>query len=158
VPEKKNGFIIIFNSMSAYIIFKYIHLLSVITMICCLAIEFVLLKPFLIRSEIKRISRVDAVYGLAAILAVGAGLTLWFGVGKGPSFYNNPVLHLKVGLVIIVGLISIFPTIYFIRKSKGEDTDTINVPKHFRRLVFLQLAVLFIVPLLALLMANGYRF
>ncbi len=144
--------------MNAYIVFKYLHLVSVITMIACLTAELAILQPVLLRNQIKRIARVDSIYGLAAIVAVGAGLTLWFGVGKGAEYYRNPVLHLKVGLVIIVGLISIIPTIYFIKQSKGNGEDQIALAPRIRKLVALQLIILAIVPLLATMMASGIRF
>lgn len=144
--------------MNSYIIFKYFHLIAVITMICCLAVEMVLLKKVLLRSELKRLSKVDAVYGIAAIVAVAAGLTLWFGVGKGAGFYNNPVLHVKVGIVVVVGLISIIPTVYFIRSSKGDQSVHVDIKPYIRRLVIFQLLLLAVVPLLATMMANGIRF
>jgi putative membrane protein len=144
--------------MNSYIIFKYVHLVAVITMICCLAVEMMMLEKGLLRSELKKLSRVDAVYGVAAIVAVAAGLTLWFGVGKGAGFYNNPVLHVKVGIVVVVGLISIVPTVYFIRNSKGDQSLQVSLPPYIRRLVIIQLLLLAIVPLLATMMANGLRF
>ena len=144
--------------MNYYILFKYLHLVAIITMIACLAAELVLLKKVMHRHEIKRVARVDSLYGVAAIIAVAAGLTLWFGVGKGSAFYNNPVLHVKVTLVVIVGLISIAPTIYFIRTSKGEQTEKIEVQQRIRKMVSLQLIILALVPLLATMMANGHRF
>ncbi len=144
--------------MNSFIICKYLHLVSVITMICCLVVEMVLLKNELIRSELKRLSKVDAVYGISAIAAVAAGLTLWFGVGKGALFYNNPVLHVKVGIVVLVGLISIVPTVYFIRASKGDQTSLVPIPTHIRKLVVLQLLLLAVVPFLATMVANGLQF
>jgi putative membrane protein len=144
--------------MTAYIFFKYLHLLAIITMLATLAIEITLVKTSMIRNELRRVSRVDAVYGVSAIIAVIAGLTLWFGVGKGSEFYVNPVLHVKVGIVILVGLISIVPTVFFIRHSKGDQTEWVPVPRKIRILVLLQILMLAIVPLLATMMANGLRF
>lgn len=144
--------------MTHYILFKYIHLVAIITMIACLTAELVLLNKVMHRHEIKRIARIDSLYGIAAIIAVAAGLTLWFGVGKGSAFYNNPVLHLKVTLVVIVGLISIAPTIYFIRNSKGQPDEQVEIRQRIRRMVSLQLIILALVPLLATMMANGMRF
>lgn len=144
--------------MTYYIIFKYLHLVAIITMIGCLTAELVLLKKVMRRHEIKRVARIDSLYGIAAIIAVAAGLTLWFGVGKGSAFYNNPVLHLKVTLVVIVGLISIAPTIYFIRSSKGQPDEQVGIQQRIRKMVSLQLIILAVVPLLATMMANGLRF
>jgi putative membrane protein len=57
-----------------------------------------------------------------------------------------------------VGLISIIPTVYFIRKSKGEQSVQVAVPPYIRQLVVFQLLLLAVVPLLATMMANGLRF
>lgn len=143
--------------MSSYILVKYLHIVSILVMVSLLVVELFLLKPEMTRGELKRMSRVDSFYGLAAIAVVAAGLTIWFGVGKGASFYDNPLLHIKVGLAILVGLISIIPTVFFIRHGKGDPTASIQVPLRIRQLVILQLLLLSVVPLLAVMMAQGIR-
>jgi len=41
------------------------------------------------RSEIKRISKVDVIYGFGALLVLIVGFTLWFWVGKPAVFYSR---------------------------------------------------------------------
>ena len=141
--------------MNSYILVKYLHIVSILAMVSLLVVELFLLKPAMTRAELKRMSRIDGLYGLAAIAVVAAGLTLWFGVGKGAAFYANPLLHLKVTLAVIVGLISIVPTVFFLRQAKGDPADIVSLPTRIRQLVIIQLLIISIIPLLAVLMANG---
>jgi putative membrane protein len=112
------------------------------------------------RAEISSLSRVDAVYGIAAILVVAAGLTLWFsGVGKPSVYYSkNWIFHTKVTAVVLVGLLSIYPTIFFIRNRKGNATEVVTIPGIIFTLIRIELALLFVTPLLAALMARGVGF
>ena len=141
--------------MNSYILVKYLHIVSILAMVSLLVVELFLLKPAMTRAELKRMSRIDGLYGLAAIAVVAAGLTLWFGVGKGAAFYANPLLHLKVTLAVIVGLISIVPTVFFLRQAKGDPADIVSLPTRIRQLVIIQLLIISIIPLLAVLIANG---
>jgi putative membrane protein len=143
--------------MSSYILVKYLHFVSILSMVSLLVVELVLLKPAMTRAELKRLSRIDGLYGIAAVAVVAAGLTLWFGVGKGDSFYDNPLLYIKVGIATFVGIISIIPTVYYIRHAKGAPAELTETPPRIRRLVILQLIMLSVIPLLATLMAQGMR-
>ena len=143
--------------MSSYILVKYLHFVSILSMVSLLVVELFLLKPQMTRGELKRLSRIDGLYGIAAIAVVAAGLTLWFGVGKGDPFYDNPLLYIKVGIATLVGLISIIPTVYYIRQGRGDPAELTVTPPRIRQLVILQLCMLSVVPLLATLMAQGVR-
>jgi len=85
----------------------------------------------LTRAEIGRLARIDAVYGIAAVTLLIAGLTLWLGsVGKPAVYYTkNWVFHTKLTLFLIVGLLSIYPTIFFIKNRKGNPDEVVVVPK-----------------------------
>lgn len=133
-------------------------MVSIFGMLSFLVSELILVQNILSRKEISFISKIDALYGLVSIIAVGAGFTLWFGVGKPASFYENPVFYTKLFLAIVVGLISIWPTVYFIKNRKGEKDDIITVDNKIKKLIVLQLILLGIIPLFATMMANGIRF
>lgn len=142
--------------MTAEILLRYLHFISIFTIVGTLAIEYVLLKPTLTRKEIAYLAKIDGLYGLAAITLLGAGFTLWFGVGKPAAFYSdNPVFWAKIGLFVIVGILSIAPTLFFNKHRKGEATDIIEVPKSLKRNVSLELILLLIIPILAGIMAKG---
>ena len=143
--------------MAAEIIVKYVHFISIFGIIGSLVGEHLLLKPTMTRGEIKRISRLDSIYGLCAITLLAAGMTLWFGVGKPADYYShNWIFHLKIGLFVIVGILSIIPTMYYIRNRKGDAEESVQVPGRIVMLVRIQLLIMFLIPALATLMAKGY--
>lgn len=143
--------------MIAEILTRYSHFLFIITMSAALVGEALLLRPSMTRSDLKRIAGLDAVYGLSALLLVGAGLVLWFAVGKPAEFYTkNPVFHVKLTLAVLLGLISIYPTVFYIKNSRGNQMEeTIDIPRGIKTAVYIQLFILAFVPLLATIMAKG---
>ncbi len=143
--------------MTLEILFRYLHFLSILVMFSSVVSEHLLLKPRMTRSEIQRLSVLDAVYGISALIIVGIGLTLWFGVGKPAEFYTkNWIFHLKVGLFVIVAILSIYPTVFFLRNRKGNNpAELVDVPKSIVWLIRLELLLLAFIPLCAALMAKG---
>ena len=136
---------------------RYLHFLSILTIAATVLGEYLLLKPVMTRKEIGRLSKIDVFYGLAAIVLLGAGLTLWFGGISKPTFYysKNWIFHLKVGLFALVGILSIYPTVFFIKQRKGDAAETIAISSKLIWMIRLELILLLIIPLLATLMARG---
>jgi putative membrane protein len=109
---------------------------------------------------VERLAKVDRIYGIAAgaVLLTGIART-WWGV-KGTSWYwHQPLLHLKLGLFIAVGLMSIKPTIMFIRWNKslranGALPSDAEV-KTARKWVMIQAHIIALIPLAAVFLARG---
>ncbi|GAB4403372.1 MAG: DUF2214 family protein [Microscillaceae bacterium] len=139
------------------ILVRYVHFVSVFTIVATLFAEWVLLKKEMRPSEIARLGLIDAVYGLSAITLLGAGFTLWFVVGKPAAFYSfNWIFWLKLGLFTLIGLLSIYPTVFFLKNGKKNLPDTpIAVPRLVHQMVVAELLILLLLPLLASLMARG---
>lgn len=146
--------------MDIEILLRYLHFVSVFTIVGVLVSESVLLKKNLTRREIGRLARVDAVYGLAALVLLAAGLTLWLGgFGKPAIWYTkNWVFHLKLVFFLAVGLLSIYPTVFFLKNRKGDPNEIIAVPAAVFWLLRCELLLLALIPLLAGLMARGVGF
>lgn len=109
------------------------------------------------RNELARLAKIDAIYGIAALTLLIAGLILWLAsVGKPAVFYSkNWIFHAKISLFITVGLLSVYPTVFFIKSRKGDPETTIKVPGAVFMCLRLELLLLLIIPLLAGLMAKG---
>ncbi len=146
--------------MTTEIILRYVHFISIFIIVGSLVSEHLLLKKELSRSEIDRLSKIDAVYGLAAITLLSAGLTLWLGeVGKPAIYYSkNWIFHTKLSLFVTIGILSIYPTIFFIKNRKGHPEEKIKIPSAIFWMLRFELLLLFIIPLLAGLMARGVGF
>lgn len=143
--------------MTEFIIIRYIHFLGILIVFGMVVAELLLIKPELKRVEIQRIFRLDGIYGFFSLVVVSAGLYLWLGnIGKPAEFYSkNPVMHIKVGLFILVGVLSIWPTVFYFKNRKGPSDEKVNVPPFIKRVVRLELIILLLIPLLAALMAQG---
>ena len=143
--------------MTAEIILRYIHFICIFTIVGTLASEHLLLKKEMSRKDITRLARIDAVYGIAALTLIIAGLTLWLGSYGKPSVYytRNWIFHLKLTLFLFIGIMSIYPTVFFIKQRKGNPAEVISVPHRIFLLLKLELLLLVIIPLLAGLMARG---
>lgn len=143
--------------MSIEILLRYLHFISIFAIVGSLVSEHLLLKKELTRKEIKRIALIDGVYGMAALTLLAVGLTLWLGgFGKPSEFYtHNFVFHIKITLFATIGILSIYPTVFFIKNRKGREEELVTVPKSIFMLLRLELLLLFTIPLLAGLMAKG---
>ncbi len=136
-----------------YVAVKYLHIISLFILVSVLALQYYLLKQSP-QNQIKQIARVDMFYGLTALAVLLTGLSLWFFTGKPADFYSkNPIFHLKVSLFVTVGLLSIWPTYYFIRHRK---TEAQAIPGYLLRIIKIELILVALIPLLAVLMAQGY--
>ncbi len=143
--------------MSLEIALRYLHFISIFAIVSSLVAEHLLLKHQMTRAELGRLARIDSVYGLAALVLLGAGLTLWLGsIGKPDEFYtNNWIFITKISLFLCVGLLSIYPTIFFIKNRKGQPDEAIKIPKAIFWMLRIELLLIFIIPLLAGLMSKG---
>jgi putative membrane protein len=142
--------------MTTEIILRYIHFISVFGIVGTLVSEHLLLKKEMTPAQLTRISRIDSIYGLSALTLLIAGLTLWLGgAGKPSEFYTqNWIFHIKLGLFACAGLLSIYPTVFFIRNRKKQQ-QSIIVPSSVFWMLRIQLLLVFLIPLLAGLMARG---
>jgi len=136
------------------ILTRYGHFLGILAIAASLVSEHLLIRPNLTRREIRRLSILDGIYGFGAILALVCGLLLWFGVGKPADFYtSNGLFHIKVTLFVIMGVLSIWPTVFFMRERKGDPDETVDVPKRIVMFLRIELLIVFTMPLLASIVA-----
>lgn len=145
------------ETMTLELLIRYFHFISILATVSTLVAEWLLTGHENARREIARLARIDLVYGISSITLVAAGLTLWFGgLGKPAAFYSdNPIFLIKVGLALVLGLLSLPPTFYFLRERKGNPDEIIRIPVYVRRCIQAELAMVFLIPMLAVLMARG---
>ena len=132
------------------------HHLAVFGILGVLVAEAVLVRPGVDPAAVQRVGRIDSAYGMlaAAVLAVGGARVAWG--AKPASFYlENPVFWAKMNGFLVIGLLSIWPTIRFIRWRRREDAPPEGEVRTVQRLVHLQLGLFFALPALAALMARG---
>lgn len=137
------------------IIVRYIHFLGIIGLSAALIGEHLLIAPTVSAERMRKLAMVDAIYGISAILVLTAGLLLWFWVGKPAEFYSkNWVFHLKVTLFVVIALLSIYPTVFFLKHRKTH-ADLVTIPKKLIVVLRFEILLLLVIPLLAVLMSRG---
>ena len=139
----------------------YLHFTAIILLFAFLTVEVVLMRGDLDAARIRNLGRVDLWYFGSAIAAlVTGGLRLVFGA-KGPDFYLSAwPIYTKVGLFLVVAVISIQPTLTFIRwrQALGHDpnwrVDDMERSR-MRRYLMMEVHVAALIPLVAVIMARG---
>lgn len=138
----------------------YLHYLSFMLCFAALTLEAFTLKEELRLHEAWKIVIADAVYGISAvgILITGILRVLYF--GKGTDYYlHNPVFYIKVAVFLVVGLLSIYPTVSFLNWVKDllqKQLPTLESVK-LNRLLWLiraELVGFILIPLLATITAR----
>lgn len=140
----------------------YAHLLAILTMVVFLASEAALCRTeWLNAAVIERLGKIDMVYGISAGAVFLTGLARVFLGSKGAAWYaHNPLLYVKLVMFLAIGLISIKPTMMFLRwrrelRANGALPDALEV-KQARRLVMVQAHILPFIPLAAVFLARGF--
>lgn len=140
----------------------YLHYVSIFLLFALLSIEHVQFKLPLDIRRARSLIITDIAYGICAGVVLFSGLArgLWY--GKGLDYYlSNSLFHAKVGLFILVGLISIVPTFVFLNWRNSLKAGEVPQVSHRQgrwvtRVIRLELLLLLIIPLLAVLMARGH--
>ena len=97
----------------------------------------------------------DMVYGIAALVLLVVGFVRVFHTEKGSDYYfESGAFLVKLALFIIVGLLSIYPTIKFmgwrkaLREGRVPDFDA-GTRRKVRMLIHIELTLLFVIMLMA---------
>ena len=139
----------------------YVHYLGIVLCFGSLLFERMTLKVDLNRNETISMIVADIIYGIAGLAILVTGILRVKYFGQGGDFYtSNPVFWTKVGLYVIVGLLSLYPTITYIlwaiplSKNKLPDISD-SLVKRFKFIITFELLGFSTIPLLATLMARG---
>ncbi len=122
--------------------------------------EAILVRPGMAARDIDRAARLDGAYGLTsgAIIAVGV-LRVIFGA-KGADYYlTNPWFWSKMGAFVVIGLLSVLPTLRFARWRRARQATPDFLPPAaevlaVQRMLRLESLVLVLVLVFAATMAR----
>ena len=143
--------------MLASAIFAFLHFLSAFGLVSTVILERVLFKPNLSAGEVKRLAKIDGFYGLSAITVLIVGFLRVFYFEKGSAFYfSNPMFHIKLTVFIIIGLLSIYPTVKLLKwgKTKEEVNIDSTIYKKIIRVLNIELGLLVLLLFFASLMSR----
>lgn len=138
-----------------------LHHIFAFTLTACLIYEFIAYRKELSVGEARRIQRVDLVYGISAGLLIVIGLLRVYFFEKGSNYYfHNHLFWMKMALFAIVGLLSIFPTVRFLKWNSALKANLAPQIQdaEFKRVhlfLWLELAGIVLILFAAPMMARG---
>lgn len=143
--------------MILHTLFTYLHLIGIIGLLASIVIIWNNLKEQMGSKEIKTLQTSDIVFGVFAAITLITGLIRMYYFGKGATYYSsNPLFITKLFLFIIVGLLSIYPSVQF-RKLKTSINEIIKI-NHYKRIkaiLLIEIIILIILPLFASMVRYG---
>src|ERR1700761_6364016 len=96
-------------------LFAFLHHLCAFALVAAVAIEFTLIRQELTLASARRLQTTDIVLGAAAGALFVIGLFRVFFLEKGADYYLHSYAFLtKFVLFIVIGLLSIIPTVEFL--------------------------------------------
>jgi putative membrane protein len=142
----------------------FLHHAAAFLLVAIVLVELVLIRDGLTPGSARTLVRMDALYGLSALVLLIVGFLRVFYTEKGPEYYFHSLPFLiKLGSFLAVGLLSIYPTVEFLRWRKALQASQVPVVgastlARLKRLIHLELVLLFVIMLCAALMARGIGF
>lgn len=137
--------------------FAFLHHIAAFALVAAIALEFVLIRLPIDTANARRLALTDAVVGTSAGLLLVVGWLRVFFFEKGTEFYfHNAAFIAKMGLFVVVAMLSIYPTLKFLQWRKGN-VDPASVAA-VRRVLHLELAGVVLILLCAAMMARGVGF
>lgn len=96
--------------------FAFFHFLAVFGLFCTVFFEWQTMSRAPTCADAKRIQLCDRWYGICAGVVLIVGFMRVYYFEKGKAFYfSNPFFNAKLTLFLLVGLLSIYPTVRFIK-------------------------------------------
>ncbi|MFT3735681.1 MAG: DUF2214 family protein [Rhodocyclaceae bacterium] len=141
--------------MSGFLL-PWLHFLAIGGLVMVLFGEWATLRGRIEGPRLAFLLQLDLAYMLFAGLVLATGLARVFAGDKPGAYYGgNPVFHAKMGLFVLIGLISIVPTLSFFRWRKAGGADEAVVART-RRWVTAELLLLPLLPLCGAVLARGW--
>ena len=147
--------------MTISALFAFLHFLAVFAIVATVFLEWQTMSRAPSLAEARRIQVADRWFGIFAALVLVVGFLRVYYFEKGGAFYSsNPFFRAKLTLFVLVGLLSIYPTIRFIkwRAQTNQGVAPVVGASEYRRIIVmlrLELGLLLAMALCASLMARG---
>lgn len=142
-------------------LFAFLHHVAAFALVAALALEFVLIKAELDARTARRLQLADMVFGASSGVVLVVGLLRVYYFEKGAAYYMHSAPFIaKLSLFVVVGLLSIIPTIEFLSWSKALKQGRAPVLgddklRKLRAVMHWELTGVVLIILCAVLMARG---
>jgi putative membrane protein len=137
--------------------FAIAHHLLVFALFGVLAAELIAVRPGIDAAGVARIAGVDLWYGILAGLILVVGFSRATLAAKGWAYYqHNAFFWVKIGDFALIGLLSIPPTLTYLRwRRSGAAPDDAQVLR-VRGFLYVETLLFALLPVFAAAMARGY--
>ncbi|WP_159917833.1 DUF2214 family protein [Pantoea sp. 18069] len=138
-----------------------LHLLAVLTLVVFLSSQAALCRAeWMNAAVVRRLARLDLIYGLAALALLLTGLARLYWGTKGMTWYvSQPLFHVKMTLFVLVALLSIKPSLTFRRwvrgLAAGQSLPDAQEVGRTRRWIMVQAHVVPVIAVIAVFWARG---
>lgn len=147
--------------MTLEAILASLHLLAILTLVVFLSSEAALCRSdWMNEAVVRRLARLDMIYGLAALVLLLTGIARIVWGAKGLTWYvSQPLFHLKMLLFFITAAMSLRPT-FAIRKwlKTLNVAGTLPQPeavRMVRRWTMVQAHIIPVIAVVAVFWARG---
>lgn len=144
------------------LILAAVHHVLIFALAGVIAFEVGVARQGLTPTDVRRLGKVDMWYGILAVLIVIVGFSRAVFAAKGWAYYSvNHFFWAKMGAFAIVGLLSIWPTVSFIRWRRAlvANSEFVPAPKAIatvRRFLWAEVFFFALIPIFAAAMARGF--
>jgi putative membrane protein len=142
-------------------IVAYLHFTAIFLLFAFLTVQIILIRQPLDMRTVRLLGRMDIWYFSSAMAALATGFLRATVGAKGADFYFNAwPIYAKIALFLAIGLISVKPTMTFIRWKRMYERDAAwQVPSGeqaaMRRLIMVEVHLAALIPVFAVIMSRG---
>jgi len=139
------------------LVLAILHHLLIFALFSVLIGELVLVKPGIDTLAAARMASVDMWYGVFAGLILAVGFSRAIFAAKGWTYYeHNAFFLVKIATFLVIALLSVRPTVVFIRWQRGPADPAPGQIAEVRRYLWIELLLFPLLLVCAAAMARGY--
>lgn len=133
------------------------HHLVIFALFGILAAELVSVRRGMSADSVVRVAAIDLSYGALAAVILVVGFTRAAFAAKGWTYYShNGFFWAKITTFAVIGLLSMPPTLKYIRWRRGGGSPSDQEVGSVQSLLYAELALFALLPIFAAAMARGY--
>lgn len=128
-----------------------VHCLATLALIVLVSLQLKSLSPTLSLAQLARLLKLDVRYSWAALMTLISGVMLWLLGFEAPgNLLVNPWFGAKLGLFVAIALLSVYPSMAFLRLKRGGLSAKMPLAIGVRWVVAIELLLLIALYVIAL--------
>ena len=134
-----------------------LHHFFIFALFGVLSAELVIVRRGIDAAVVARVVPIDACYGVLAALIIIVGFCRAIFAAKGWAYYeHNAFFWAKLGTFAVIGLLSVPPTLAYLRWRRAGGSPSDEAVARTRRFLWLEVVLFALLPAFAAAMARGY--